>query len=183
MTNHQPVSANSNHSNALTERTTLYDFYKQGKGNWRTQNDVVMGGRSDSQVEITTDGHARFSGRVSLENNGGFCSMRHIKEGGGYAMSKDATAFVLLVQGDGKDYNFRLRTLNERFSYNYKFTTQDNDKWETIAIPFDAMQATFRGRSVNVPNYAGEDFVEMRILIGNKKEQTFEILVSKIEVI
>lgn len=26
----------------------LYDFTKQGKGKWRIQNDVVMGGRSES---------------------------------------------------------------------------------------------------------------------------------------
>ena len=55
--------------------------------------------------------------------------------------------------------------------------------WETVSIPFQAMEATFHGESVNVPNYAGENIVEMQLLIGNKKEENFELLISKIEAI
>ncbi|MEM0992373.1 MAG: CIA30 family protein, partial [Bacteroidota bacterium] len=64
-------------------------------------------------------------------------------------------------------------------SYGYTFSTQAGE-WETITIPFDEMSADYRGRKVNVPNYAGEAVVELRILIGNKKEQTFELLVKNI---
>ena len=42
---------------------------------WRIINDSVMGGVSRSQFNIFEE-YIRFSGHVSLENNGGFASIR-----------------------------------------------------------------------------------------------------------
>ena len=165
---------------ADTERI-LYDFAEQGRGKWRIQDDVVMGGVSDSQFEITDDGHGRFHGHVSLDNNGGFCSVQRTTENDPVPVA-GATAFTLLVKGDGKDYNWRVRTPNGRHAYAFTFPTQAG-KWETITIPFNAMEGTFRGEPVNVPNYAGEDIRELQLLIGNKREEDFEILLAKIGVL
>lgn len=159
----------------------LYDFAEQGKGNWRTEDDVVMGGRSDSQLKMTDENRAHFSGRVSLENNGGFCSIHQVVETDPYTIQKSTSAFQIHLKGDGKAYNFRVRTPNGRHSYGYTFET--SGKWETVSIPFGKMEATYHGRQVNVPNYAGEPIVEMQLLIGNKKEQDFEILIERIGVI
>ena len=142
-----------------------------------------MGGRSDSQLKMTPNNHAQFSGHVSLENNGGFCSIHQTVEKNPYIIDDKSVAFVLLLKGDGKDYNFRVRTPNGRHSYGYTFPTEKNEKWKTISIPFDAMEATYRGEPVEVPNYTGEDVVEMQLLIGNNKEETFEILLATIAVI
>ncbi|MEM0994680.1 MAG: CIA30 family protein, partial [Bacteroidota bacterium] len=139
----------------------LYDFVEQGKGKWSVQDDVVMGGRSDSQLDMIADNYARFAGRVSLENNGGFCSMRQVVSAEPYVISSASSAFVLTVKGDGEDYRFRVRTPNGQHSYGYTFSTQAGE-WETITIPFDEMSADYRGRKVNVPNYAGEAVVELR---------------------
>ena len=160
----------------------LYDFTKQGKGKWRIQNDVVMGGRSESQLKMTDENEAHFTGRVSLENNGGFCSIHQTSEKEPFIISEESTAFILNVKGDGKDYNFRIRTPKGRHSYASTFSTKNNGDWETIAIPFKSMQATYRGEVVDVPNYNGENVVEMQLLIGNKKEEDFEILVKTIAV-
>ena len=57
---------------------TIFDFSKESDlRNWRIVDDVVMGGKSDGNFYINKDGHATFSGTVSLENNGGFSSVRH----------------------------------------------------------------------------------------------------------
>ena len=40
---------------------------EQGKGKWRVQDDVVMGGRSNSQLKMNEDSRATFSGKVSLK--------------------------------------------------------------------------------------------------------------------
>ncbi len=164
-------------------RMMLYSFPEQGKGKWRIQDDVVMGGRSDSQLKITDKNLAHFSGRVSLENNGGFCSIHQTVEKSPYIIPDKATAFLLLLNGDGKDYNFRVRTRNGRYSYGFTFTTKGDGNWETISIPFNMMEAMYHGEPVKVPNYAGENVVEMQLLIGNQKEETFEILIESIEVI
>jgi len=187
MTNpNKNVDTNSNDQNNVKSDPTkemLYSFSEQGKGKWRVQDDVVMGGRSDSQLKMTDDNHAHFVGSISLDNNGGFCSIHQTTEKNPYGISEKSVAFVLILKGDGKDYNFRVRTPNGRYSYGFTFPTNGGGKWETITIPFDAMEATFRGRSIDVPNYAGEDILEMQLLIGNKKEETFELFIDSIEVI
>ena len=160
----------------------LYNFPEQGKGKWRIQNDVVMGGRSESQLKMTEDSMAHFSGRVSLENNGGFCSIHQTVEKEPFTISKDSKSFLIALKGDGKAYNFRIRTSKGRHSYAQTFSTHNKGGWETITIPFKSMQATYRGEEVNVPNYNGENVVEMQLLIGNKKEEDFEIFVRSIAV-
>ncbi len=160
----------------------LYDFTKQGKGKWRIQNDVVMGGRSGSQLKMTDGNYAHFTGRVSLENNGGFCSIHQNSEQEPFIISAASDAFILNLKGDSKDYNFRIRTPKGRHSYASTFSTNNNGVWETITIPFKSMQATYRGEVVNVPNYNGENVVEMQLLIGNKREENFEIFVQSIAV-
>ena len=174
----------SDHSLAESDSSgvMLYSFTKQGKGKWRVQNDAVMGGRSNSQLKMTENDHAYFSGRVSLENDGGFCSIHQTVEKNPYVIAEKSTAFVLLLKGDGKEYNFRVRTPNGRHSYGYTFPTKGGDQWETISISFDEMEATYHGESVEVPNYAGENIVEMQLLIGNNKEETFEILIESIAI-
>ena len=141
-----------------------------------------MGGRSDSQLKLTDKNNAHFSGRVSLENNGGFCSIHQTVQKNPYIIPGKSKAFVLLLKGDGKDYNFRVRTPNGRHSYGFTFTTKGDGNWETISIPFNTMEAMYHGEPVAVPNYAGENVVEMQLLIGNKKEETFEIFIASIAV-
>ena len=56
----------------------LFDFSTESDlNNWQVVDDVVMGGRSDGQFSLNEQGHGVFEGRVSLENNGGFSSVRH----------------------------------------------------------------------------------------------------------
>ncbi len=162
--------------------TTVYNFIEQGKGKWRVQDDVVMGGRSDSQLKMTEDSRAEFSGRISLENNGGFCSIHQTSEENPYVIAENYKAFVLVLKGDGKDYNFRVRMPKGRHSYAFTFSTEEGTDWERIIIPFDLMEATYHGEPVDVPNYQGENVVELQLLIGNKKEETFKILLESIEV-
>ena len=160
----------------------LYSFPEQGKGKWRVQDDVVMGWCSDSQLKITAKNYAHFSGHVSLENNGGFCSIHQTIEENPYVIAEKSVAFVLLLKGDGREYNFRVRTPKGRHSYGFTFPTKGNGEWESISIPFNAMEAKFHGEPVEVPNYAGENIVEMQLLIGNNREETFEIIIKSIEV-
>ncbi|MBC5994336.1 CIA30 family protein [Pontibacter cellulosilyticus] len=181
------ITLNTSETNQNNEKNnmsseTIYSFIKQGKGKWRVQDDVVMGGRSESQLKMTEDGRAQFSGRISLENNGGFCSIHLTSEEDPYVIAENYTAFVIVLKGDGKDYNFRVRTPNGRHSYGFTFSTEGGTEWERIVVPFELMEATYHGEPVDVPNYQGENVVEMQLLIGNKKEETFKILIESIGV-
>jgi hypothetical protein len=157
--------------------TTLFDFNKESNiSNWRVIDDVVMGGRSNGNFEINSDGHGTFSGKVSLENNGGFSSLRYNFK------TKDVSAYskiVLRVKGDGKNYQFRVKTSSRDYaSYIYEFETSKD--WMIIEIPFTEMDPRFRGRKLNEPNYPGQQLEEIAFLIGNKKEQSFELLLDSI---
>ena len=55
---------------------TLIDFSNASAAGWQIVNDSVMGGISRSTLQLHEDGYALFSGTVSLENNGGFASVR-----------------------------------------------------------------------------------------------------------
>ncbi|SHG43298.1 CIA30 family protein [Winogradskyella jejuensis] len=157
---------------------TIFDFNSESNiQNWRIVDDVVMGGRSNGNFKINTDGHGEFSGYVSLENNGGFSSVRYNFE---TINSSGYTSFKIRLKGDGKPFQFRVKsTSSQRYSYIYEFQT--SGEWETISIPFNQMSPSFRGYQLNQPNFNGKQMGEIAFLIGNKKEQAFKLLIDKIE--
>lgn len=145
---------------------------------WRVVDDGVMGGRSAGRLSLNTDGNAVFKGYISLDNNGGFSSVRYREN----RISLDTQSkFVLRVKGDGKKYQFRVKAqARQYFSHIYYFHTTGD--WETIEIPFEQMYPTFRGRRLNGPNYQGEQIEEIAFLFGNKKEESFKLEIDKIEI-
>ena len=94
----------------------IFDFDIQSdSSNWRVVDDVVMGGRSSGSFTIDENGHGVFKGNVSLENNGGFSSLRYrFKK----LKTKGYTKVVLRVKGDGKSYQFRVKA-NSSDYYSY----------------------------------------------------------------
>ena len=156
----------------------IFDFSTEtSTSQWTIVNDVVMGGRSDASISINSDGHGVFCGRVSLENNGGFCSLRY---GMNQLNVERYSKVIIKLKGDGKTYQFRVKSNNrERHSYIANFDT--NGEWQSIEIELIKMAPTFRGRPLSMPNYPKEVLSEIRFLIGNKKEETFTLLIDSIE--
>ena len=95
----------------------LFDFSSDSEiNNWRVVDDVVMGGRSSGNFSLTDEGHAKFSGDVSIENNGGFSSVRY-----GFPSQVDVQKYSkvrLKVKGDGKNYQFRVKEKSRDY-YSY----------------------------------------------------------------
>jgi len=161
-----------------TEPTPIFTSSPETSARWRVQDDVVMGGRSSGHVKVDDEGHVRFHGDVSLENNGGFSSILY-----DVSPAKPVTglvAFSLRLKGDGKAYTFRVKSAaGDGFYHEKSFPT--NGKWETVTIPFASMSAMHHGEPVDVPNYAGQDVNKMQLLIGNGKPQSFEMLLDVVE--
>jgi len=63
---------------AFAKEISLVEFESRESDSlgWRVVNDGVMGGLSKGQIKVSKDGILTFSGNLSLENNGGFSSMR-----------------------------------------------------------------------------------------------------------
>ena len=155
----------------------LIDFTLKSKNNWQIVDDVVMGGESKGQFEINEAGHGQFSGEVSLANRGGFSSVRFDLPP---VKVTQFSGVRLIVKGDGKPYQFRIRNsyLN-RFTYSAKFSTTGD--WQRIEIQFSSMIATFRGYRLDLPRYEGDKIEELAFLIGNKRNESFELLIDRIE--
>lgn len=156
---------------------SLYDFTKTSDlGGWYVVNDGVMGGLSKGMLELDEDGHGVFSGVVSLENNGGFSSIRYAFPS---IKTSDYTHIVLRIRGDGKRYQFRVKPeITQYFSFITYFETQG--EWETIRIPLKEMYPVFRGNRLELPNYDGKMLQEIGILIGNKQAETFRLEMDSI---
>ena len=157
---------------------TLFDFTKNADIDaWRIVNDGVMGGLSKSSFALNTEGHGVFSGTVSLENNGGFASVRYRPK---KTKVTDYEKVVIRLKGDGKAYQFRIKDdLGHRYSYIGSCTTSGD--WQEIEIKLNTMYPAFRGRKLDIPNFSEAAIEEIAFLIGNKKNEDFELTLDKIE--
>ena len=159
---------------------SLFDSHNKPKGdNWYIVDDVVMGGRSNGHFELTPEGHAKFFGEVSLENNGGFSSVRYaIPE---TKVSSEATVKIRL-KGDGNRYQLRIKDKESTY-YNYITHFETSRDWQTLEFRLKDLYPTFRGRRLNLPNFNHETIGALGFLIGNKVPQQFELLVANIEIV
>jgi hypothetical protein len=157
---------------------TIFEFTDSvNVKNWITINDTVMGGKSYSKVKLDSDGNGVFEGHVSLKNNGGFSSARLNMD---KKLINSHTKVSLHVKGDGKTYQFRIRANSgDYFSYTTNFQT--SGKWENIEIPLISMKPTYRGKTLNKPNFSEKYFEQISLFIGNKQEEDFKLVVKKIE--
>jgi hypothetical protein len=156
----------------------IFDFNKDSDiRGWEIVDDVVMGGRSMGQFSLTPQGFGLFEGRISLENNGGFSSVRYRFE----KMKVNENSIITLkLKGDGKTYQLRIKNdAGNYFSYITAFTT--SGEWQKIEISLKDMYPSFRGRRLDQPNFSHEFIEEIAFLIGNKKPESFKLFIDKME--
>jgi NADH dehydrogenase [ubiquinone] 1 alpha subcomplex assembly factor 1 len=153
----------------------LFDFDTDAACNsWSPINDVVMGGVSYSRFEYAGESTAKFSGTVSLENSGGFASVRSVPSL--YDLGKYA-GLLLRVRGDGKKYKMNLKTeaTLDGVQYQAVFETQQN-VWTEIAIPFSKFVPMFRGvPAQHSPMIDRASICSFGFLISDKQEGPFRV--------
>lgn len=108
---------------------------------WRTVNDGVMGGVSSSRA-LGTDSGLRFLGSLSLENNGGFASIRRPLD----SALTGVTHVELRARGDGRQYQLRLRETQgwDGVAWRHHFTA--GDSWQTHQLALADFEPVYRGR-------------------------------------
>ncbi|MDC1374372.1 MAG: CIA30 family protein [Polaribacter sp.] len=160
-----------------TSDALIFNFTKEANlSSWQVIDDGVMGGRSQGNFAINEEGNAVFEGTVSLDNYGGFSSVRH------RLLEKDISKYtkvLLRIKGDGKKYQFRIKE-KRRDYYSYITTFQTTNKWQTITLEMHQMYPAFRGRTLNMDNLKPNKIEEIAILIGNKKAEKFRLEIDSI---
>ena len=164
------------------ERFTVYDFSDaEHVGWWYITDDDVMGGVSQGQWEYEGD-FAVFSGNVSLDNNGGFSSVRTSFR----PVDMGALDGIeLKVRGDGQLYSFNLRDTHSWNSHRLMFMTEElkPGEWQIIRIPFRDLIPTRFGRILPNANKIDLGLVKaMSILISDKQEGEFRLEIAEIRV-
>jgi monofunctional biosynthetic peptidoglycan transglycosylase len=144
---------------------------------WRSVDDGVMGGVSRSFLQPAAPGIARFGGEVSLENGGGFASVR--TEPGAW-QTAGATALVLRCLGDGRTYKFTVRSddLDDGVQYQLRFTPA-RGAWEIVRLPIASFVATFRGRPVpGVAALRPGHIRRLGLMVSDRQAGPFELLID-----
>jgi NADH dehydrogenase [ubiquinone] 1 alpha subcomplex assembly factor 1 len=148
------------------------------KFDWRIVDDGVMGGLSQGKREIGKDGILRFFGTLSLENNGGFSSLR---TGAVKLDLSDAEGVVLRVKGDGRTYQVRFSTdaeyLGNEMSFQAAFPTTRGE-WTEVKVPFNGFTGTWRGRELPDKVFDPAKIRRIGLQLADKKAGAFELRVD-----
>ena len=163
------------------EMRTLFRFKDaEAARQWQTVNDGVMGGRSEGRFQITDDQTLKFFGNLSLENNGGFASVRTRPAS---LKLKTGDTLVLRVRGDGREYSFNLYVPRPliAFSYRAKFKTRKNE-WVEVELPLEKFVATSFGRVVPNETLKPAEVNSLGILLSDKQAGPFRMDIGWIKV-
>lgn len=163
----------------MLKEKTIIDFTDTGEqGRWEAVNDVVMGGLSEGHMALSGDA-AVFAGRVSLENFGGFASVRSIPLKFDFG---EYDGLVVNVRGDGRRYRLRLKTDDdfEGFAYQASFFA-DPGKWSEARLSFEEFFPVFRGRLVDgAPGLDPSRIRRIGFMIADRQEGPFRLEIREI---
>ncbi|MEE4204314.1 MAG: CIA30 family protein [Halieaceae bacterium] len=152
--------------------TTMAGNLLPNAESWIAVNDGVMGGVSRSTYRAQQGYAGEFSGEVSLENNGGFASVRAPLQLGKNHVGEQLRLAVL---GDGKTYSLRLRTHKslDGIAYAATIDTVDGEVSKHRLTPAD-FQPVWRGRRVSgAPSLRWQDVRQIGLMISNKQQGPF----------
>ena len=146
-------------------------------GVWLSVNDGVMGGRSAGGMRQVAQS-LKFSGDLSLDNNGGFSSVRRL-------VNEDlsqVTRVRLQVRGDGREYQFRIRQSNRFDGVAWRAVFSTNEQWQEVELMLDKFIPVWRGRTVNEAGpVVASDIQQIGFLLADKKAGNFELEIRSIE--
>lgn len=148
---------------------------------WQAVNDGVMGGVSDGRFRITPEGTLAFFGTLSLENNGGFASVRT------RPMALDLQAddtVVVRLKGDGREYVLNLYTKSRRMAFSYKAPLPTvKDSWTEVRIPLAEFTPTSFGRRVQGMGPVDPDQINgLGFMLSDKQPGGFQLQVESVQV-
>jgi hypothetical protein len=153
----------------------LFDFTgTDAAKEWQPVNDGVMGGVSEGKFKITDKKTMDFFCKLSLENNGGFASVRTSAKKLG--LEKGDT-IVARVRGDGREYSLNLYLNKPLIAFSYRATVQTKkDEWIEVKVPLDKFEATSFGRVVKEAGAVKPEEVNaLGFMLSDKKAEVAQV--------
>ncbi len=170
-------------STAQAPQVPLFAFEStDAAAGWQAVNDGVMGGVSDGRFRVTEGQTLEFYGTLSLENNGGFASVRSRPR------TLDLQAGDILVsrvRGDGREYQVNLYTSRQMRALSYRAPMQTRaGEWLEVAIPLDRFEATSFGQIVRGAGpFDPRSLTSLGFLLAEKTPGRFMLEVAWVRVL
>lgn len=157
------------------------DFGKKKDGrNWQVVNDGVMGGLSEGEAQLTEDS-VFFKGNVSLDNNGGFSSLRS-----SYSKKELSKHKSVEIKYRSKGISMAMTLSVSRRWYipNYKTSLEGTKgKWKTVTLALEDFRKHYIGKPME--ETLREDELKKVIRYGfitdEKKYGNFEFEIDYLE--
>jgi monofunctional biosynthetic peptidoglycan transglycosylase len=148
---------------------------------WQAVNDNVMGGVSDGRFRITADETMEFSGRLSLENNGGFASVR-TKPSDLEINAGDA--LVVRVKGDGREYVLNIYTKSRRMAFSYRAPLPTlKDEWTEVSVPLkEFIPTSFGSRVQGMGPVEPNQINSLGFMLSDKRPGPFKLEVDWVKI-
>lgn len=160
----------------MTKELLIFDPLSAPLQAWTCVNDGVMGGVSRSEAWLNEQQALCWQGDVSLENNGGFASVRHVLSGLDLSWHQGIS---LLLKGDEKVY--KLNLANDLSSgsprFQARFTTQQD--LQLLHIPFNSLSPSVRGQKVDA-SFDPSSLKMAGFLIADRQKGPFSLTVIRI---
>ena len=145
-------------------------------GKWLSINDGVMGGVSEGGFRFTSNKTLVFSGKISLENRGGFASIRTRPADldlDGY------DTIAVRVKGDGRTYYLNLRTSSRRVSGSYRAPVKTKaETWQEVRVPLGDFKYTAFGRRVGARPPEASKIRSVGFTLADKQAGPFRLEVA-----
>ncbi len=176
-----PVLLSAMHTNGEDEKV-LADFKGADSAKaWSSVNDDVMGGVSKGGFQLTDRGTLLFKGILSLENNGGFASIRSTSKPVDISGMK---ALAIRAKGDGRTYWIELRVSQQMRASSYRadFPTSEGE-WQDSVIPLENFKLQAFGRLLPSEPINLEDVESLGFTIADEKAGKFELEIESIKAV
>jgi NADH dehydrogenase [ubiquinone] 1 alpha subcomplex assembly factor 1 len=123
-----------------------------------------------------------FFGTLSLDNNGGFASVRTRARKLGL---EQGDIIVAKVRGDGREYSLNPYLNKPLIAFSYRVTVQTTkDEWIEVKVPLDKFEATSFGRVVKDAGAVKPEGVNaIGFMLSDKKAGPFKLEVESIRVV
>ena len=148
---------------------------------WVVVNDSVMGGISTSGFRQTENGTLLFQGQLSLENSGGFVSLRNRPRN---LDLNNVAGFVVRARGDGRTYYLDLRERRQMTAGSFRagFSTKDGEWIETYIPASDFVRQSFGRPYPNTP-LKPQNISSLGFTLSDKNPGAFRIEIDYVKAV
>lgn len=168
------------HSSLQAKEKTLASFEAEDALNsWTSVNDDVMGGVSKGGVQRTDRGTMKFSGNLSLENNGGFASIRTKPN----PMDLSGMSAILVkARGDGRTYWIDLRVTGQMGATSYRAELPTTaGEWRETRVPLEDFKPQAFGRELPFRPLDPASVASVGFTLSDKKKGPFALEVEYVK--